>query len=147
MILALIMFFLWPSGCEEDLIGRWKLISWEATTDSNTMEPYGPDAFGFLEYNPDSTMILMLMKRGRTSEDVQNQKGFFTYMATYEVDCEEGKVAHSVRACSHPDWVGQTQYREFQLSNDTLVIRSPRLKTTSTENKEAVHQLIWLRTN
>ena len=144
-MISLMMFFLPLGDCSDQLVGGWTLISWEAKVDQETINPYGPGAFGYLEYNQDKTMVLMLMKKGRNQQDVQEQTGFFTYLADFNVDCDSGIVHHNVRAGSHPEWIGKAQKRMFRLSGDTLTIRSPELRTNSTDNRSAVHNLVWIR--
>lgn len=133
--------------CEKDLEGNWSLISWQANTGGKNTYPYGENAFGYLRYDPDGTMTLMLMKEGRNMDDFESASGFFTYRANYEVNCSGGVVRHEVFAGSHPDWIGKTQERYFTLRADTLVLQSPLLKTNSTGNQEAVHTLKWIRSD
>ncbi len=133
--------------CEKDLEGNWNLISWKANIEGKSTYPYGENAFGYLRYDPDGTMTLMLMREGRSMEDFESASGFFTYRANYKVDCQNGTVWHEVFAGSHPDWMRKTQERYFAFKADTLVLRSPPLKTNSSEGQEAVHTLKWIRSN
>ena len=139
----ILLFFSLFSPCETELLGHWELHSWTSTReDGDQFFPYGEDSFGSLSYDEDGTMSLILMKKGRSKK---TDEGFFSYSADYTVDCRTHSVYHKVLASSHPDWIGKTQLRFFMLKGDSLILRSPEIKTAVSENKPATHRLVWVR--
>nr|WP_230086950.1 lipocalin-like domain-containing protein [Aerococcus sp. Group 2] len=50
----------------DQLIGTWRLLSYETEKDGEKVYPFGKDAKGFIMYNPDGYMSAQLSKVGRT---------------------------------------------------------------------------------
>ena len=63
---------------------------------------------------------------------------FFAYYGTYEIDKTNKVVKHRIHGSSFPDWIGGEQERQFDLRNDTLVLRARQAAGLD-------HTLTWKR--
>jgi hypothetical protein len=120
----------------DDLIGSWRLETWELIgPDGAARRPFGDAPPGLLVYTPDGTMAVAIMRGGRprTSRDdlgacpVEEQaaagSGYFSYTGPFDVAA--GSVFHRVAIALDPNRVGTVQERRAQLDGDLLVLTSP----------------------
>jgi hypothetical protein len=113
----------------DQLIGTWRLRSWESTSpDGEARLPLGPAPEGLLVYSPDGTMLTCMARGGRTpfaspdllggtdGEKILAVDSFVAYGGAWRV--EDGDVIHTVEASLFPNWVGSQQRRHVQLAGD-----------------------------
>ena len=65
---------------------------------------------------------------------------YLSYCGTYEV--EGDVVVHHIEMSLFPNWVGGEQRRQFEPSDDKLVLRTPPLETGG---DVIVNELRWIR--
>ncbi|MBG9982813.1 lipocalin-like domain-containing protein [Aerococcaceae bacterium DSM 111020] len=118
----------------EELIGTWRLISYQTEQDGEIISPFGEDATGFIMYNPDGYMSAQLQKQGRQayqSGDIHTgtqekmaeaAHGYLAYSGRFEVDEDKGEVTHHMDVSMNPTWAGQSQPRVGQIEGDILSI-------------------------
>ena len=153
---------------DSQLVGAWRLVSWERRRDGEVVLPFGPGVTGRLIYTADGFMSAHLMGAGRSRmgappEAIQEAvrrpwrldrlalglramlvyiRGTMSYLAysgTYEVQGDE--VVHRVDSSLLPDWVDTDQRRAMRLEEggDRLVLSTP------SEIEEAQNVLVWAR--
>jgi len=122
---------------KEKLIGTWKFESMKVETEKGEIVyPYGEKPFGMLIYTPSGHMSVLLMRPDRprfasndplsgSPEEIESAYGGFdAYCGTYSVDEEKGTVTHHIEGSKFPNWVGTDQVRNFQFSNDKLLLKA-----------------------
>jgi hypothetical protein len=137
----------------EGLIGTWRLASWSARgEDGGVTHPFGERAEGSLVYTPGGWMIAMLLADDRPNlstadvvggSEAERAAAFstcITYCGRYQV--EGDVVVHRIAMSLFPNWVDSEQRRQFELTEDELVLRTPPLKLGGAV---AVNELRWTR--
>jgi len=124
----------------DQLIGTWRLVTWEATTpDGETRAPFGPAPTGRLTYDRAGSMTAQVMAAGRLAFSVEDKSlasaddvksaiaTYEAYFGTYDIDEGERTVIHRVEGALFPNWVGTEQRRFVEFSGSHLVLRTPPL--------------------
>lgn len=117
----------------EDLVGTWRLRTWESVGDDGSVEhPMGEAPEGVLVYTADGTMITTIGRAGRTpiaggdmvsgpvDERLAAMGSFVAYSGAFTVDGED--VVHTVAMSLFPNWVGTSQRRHVALSPDASIL-------------------------
>lgn len=132
--------------------GAWKLESFVIETAGKTGEPrFGPNPVGYLIYTPSGRMSATLMAarrsklespKGATSTRAELNESladFLSYAGRYEV--RGNHVFHHIEVSVFTNLVGTTLERIFDISGNTLTIRTLPPEIWGTANK-----LVWTRT-
>lgn len=110
---------------EGDLVGTWRLRSWEAVADDGTIaRPFGDRPIGYLMYTSDLHMITTISEADRNpiggdvllappEAQADAFGSFMAYAGPFRVT--EGDVIHSVEMSLYPDWIGTEQRRHVRL--------------------------------
>ncbi len=136
-------------------IGTWRLVSAEFyVTGGETSFPLGEDPQGLLIYDACGNMAAQLMRPGRpplasgdqrtgTTEEIREAfEGYVAYFGSFTVDPQAETVTHRVTASLLPNWIGEPQVRYYEISGDTLVLRTPPIQSGG---REIVGSLVWTR--
>ena len=117
-----------------DLVGTWRLVSWETVSADGVSHPMGPDALGYLTYDRGGRMFVQVMRRGRvelTDDGVVDASadqlrdvlgGYLAYAGRYEVDAGEGTVTHHIECGLLPAQVGTELTRWIELDGARLTL-------------------------
>ena len=117
-----------------DLVGTWRLVSWETVSPGGVDHPMGPDAVGYLSYDRGGRMSVQVMRRGRgelTDDGVVQASadrlrevlgGYLAYAGGYEVDTAAGTVTHRIDCGLLPAQVDTELTRWFQLDGARLTL-------------------------
>src|SRR5271155_3010992 len=129
-------------GLREQLIGAWKLVSYEVrpVDGSPSVYPFGEQPMGIIMYTPDGYMSAQLSMPDRkpidsvdwfNATDDEYKRTASTYFAyTGEFHVEESAdgnaptLSHSMFICLYPNWIGQTQPRAVKIDGDDLCLSS-----------------------
>lgn len=139
---------------EDDLIGAWRLVSWEIAypASGRVTRPFGEDAVGLILYTPDGYMsaVLSRLDRGRFSsqivprapdaEKVRAFDGYMHYAGRFRV--EQGVVHHEVEFALNMNLIGTIQVRNARLSGDLLSLSADE-PMAGGETRQ--HRLVWRR--
>ena len=137
----------------DDLIGTWRLVSYEARSpDGSVMYPLGPEACGYIMYNPDGYMAVSMMSANREDYASSDLKGgtdeeklaaagtYISYCGRFEVKGD--RVFHQIEVAFFPNRVGTAQERIFELTGDSLDISTPPMLI---EGEQRTAHLSWRR--
>ena len=140
---------------KEQLTGTWKLISSEfRRSDGEVTYPLGRDAVGLLMFGANGHVSVQIMRPDRpkfASSDHQKGtpaevktafEGYAAYFGTYEVNEEEGTLAHYVEGSPFPNWVGVTLKRFFEFDGNRLTLSTPPMPMGG---EQVVGLLVWER--
>ncbi|WP_405493742.1 lipocalin-like domain-containing protein [Nocardia sp. NBC_00511] len=136
-----------------ELVGRWELTGWTATTASGVVtRPFGDQPQGCVIYTAGGWMSgqLAVGKRpelatavalgGTEAERAEAYSSYVAYCGEYRV--EGDTVVHALRMSLFPNWVGTEQRRIVELAGDRLVLRTP---PTPVGGQVLVNSLEWIR--
>ena len=117
-----------------DLVGSWRLVSWENVSPDGVSHPMGPDAVGFLLYDRDGRMSVQVMRRERgeladdgvtaASPDRLREVlgGYLAYAGRYEVDAAERTVTHRIECGLLPAQVDTELTRWIEVDGTRLTL-------------------------
>lgn len=140
---------------KEKLVGTWKLVS--ATyrrPNGETIDYLGASPRGAVMYDARGNMSIHLMRLDRprfatddrTSSTPAEAKaaldGYLGYFGTYSVNEEKQTVTHHIQGATFPNWVGVDQTRSFEITGNTLTLRTPTLMI---RGGDAKGELVWER--
>ena len=117
-----------------DLVGTWRLVSWEIVSADGVSHPMGPDALGYLSYNRGGRVFVQVMRRNRgelTDDGVVAASadqlrdvlgGYLAYAGSYQVDSAAGTVTHRIECALLPAAVGTDLTRWIELDGSRLTL-------------------------
>lgn len=138
------------SAAPPPVAGAWKLESFDERVADGSFKPrFGPNPVGYLIYTASgrvsatlSGMHRLPLTSGSTSAASahcnESVHDFLAYAGKYEI--QGSTVLHHVETCVFTNLVGVTLKRGFQLSGDTLTIRTLPPYLWGTQSK-----LVWRR--
>lgn len=116
----------------DQLYGTWRLIKFQRTiaATGETIEQYGKEPVGFLNYGRDGRMMTIVVGEGRSSpadparvtdqKRVNLYKTMFAYAGTFSFD---GKtITHQVDASYNQFWTGTDLVRQAKLEGNKLTL-------------------------
>jgi hypothetical protein len=123
-----------PTKLRDQLIGAWKLVSYEErpVDGSATVYPMSERPMGIIMYTPDGYMSAQLSKPGRkpfasgdwfkgTDDDYKQEAStYIAYTGPFHVDEEKRTLTHSMFISLFPNWIGQTQPRVVKIEGNSL---------------------------
>jgi hypothetical protein len=134
----------------ENIIGTWKLISFELKSNGNISHPLGENPLGFLIYGETGHMAVMMSKKDRSplsSEDIINipeeeksglADGFIGYSGKYKI--LDNKLVHYVEISFIPNWMGRPLERFYQFYKGNLILKTP---AEDINGVEFISTIIW----
>jgi hypothetical protein len=121
------------------LLGTWKLVSVEDTTQDGRVQPssqFGLHPHGFLMYEPDGYMCATIVDGDRPpwkapdhptdAEKMAYYDTFIVYCGTYKLDSATSTVTHYPEVAWTPAYVGSTQPRPFRFEGNKLIITATK---------------------
>ena len=142
---------------DSQVVGIWKLISFQAEYDDGTVTyPFGDNVAGLLIIDAKGYFSAQVMDtkrpsfksgdpRGGTPEEVRVAfENYVGYYGTFDLDQTKGAVIFHVMGAWLPNWIGTDQIRYCALSGNHLSISTaPALYG----GKTGTGKLIWERVN
>lgn len=110
-----------------NIVGTYKLESFEIEEISGHRRPWGKDVHGLLIYTADGHMSVSINKAIETKSDNDSKNIFDSilfYSGTYQVS--EGTITHQVSQASNPQRIGKTLLRFASVDGDTVTLSSPK---------------------
>jgi hypothetical protein len=120
----------------DNIFGTWRLISLTHVTSTGDREyPFGKQPFGYLIYAKEQLVSVQIAAENRqlfrsdglfdgsAEEKAVAMTTFTSYVGRFSV--EKNEVVHSIEISLFPNWVGKEQRREFVLTGDKLILKTP----------------------
>jgi len=139
-------------AAQSSVVGAWKLESFDQMSENGAMKPrFGPNPVGYLIYTASGRVSATLAAAHRpkllapdaSSSTVEERsealRNFLAYAGTYEI--RGNHVFHKLETCIWTNLVGTTLERAFEISGDTLAIRTLPPYIWGNASK-----LVWRRT-
>jgi len=139
---------------KESLVGTWKLVSAEDTTDSGEVKSaYGHDPTGFLTYTADGRVMAVIANGGRkplssrdkdsapVEERAEAFSTFAAYAGSYRVTGDT--VVHHFEVASTQNLVNTDGVRFVKIEGDRLKMRTPPFVAGGV--RIAYREFIWER--
>lgn len=136
-----------------DLIGTWRLVSFEMRDDAGNMTyPYGPDAIGYILYSADGYMAVEMMAAyranfadadtlgGTDAERAQAAATYRSYCAQWEFLGD--RVRHHFRTSLYPNRTGTTEERFIDYDGARLTLSTAPQRSGGTLRRNF---LVWER--
>ena len=141
-----------PAAAGNAVIGAWKLVTFDVDEGKGVEKPrFGPEPAGYLLYTENERMSAVLMGTRRAALKppqsvgapasgacVESVADFLAYAGRYEIKGD--RVLHHVEVCVFTNLVGTTLERQFNITGDTLTIR-----TVPPEIWGSSNVLVWKR--
>jgi len=137
----------------KSFVGTWRLVSCELRTGEGQVSyPFGKDAVGYIMYNEDGYMSVVIMStnrpkftsgdllKGTTEEKVAAAETYVSYCGRYDVKDE--KVVHHIEISFFPNWIGVQQERLYMFEENQLTLST--LPMLLDGQVQSAH-LIWER--
>ncbi len=139
----------------QDLIGVWKLVSYEIRlADGIVVRPMGRGVQGILMYEVGGHMAFQITDPDRppfasgdwlkgTPEEIQTAfEGCLAYFGTFEVNPAKGTVIHHIEGSSFPNWSGTDREQFCEVAGNRLTLMT---LPTTLSGEQAVGYLTWER--
>jgi hypothetical protein len=148
-----------PAGLREQLIGAWKLVSYQLqpVDGSPSFYPMTERASGLILYTSDGFMSVQFMEpdrkpfasgdwfKGTDEEYRQAAPSYVAYAGPFQLDEEKQIITHSLFVSILPNWIGGTQARAVRVEGDDLYLRT--VSPLQLRDKKIDAQLHWRRAN
>lgn len=118
------------------LVGTYRLASVESIDeDGDVQHPFGESPDGLMTYSAEGYIVTILARSDRTDfpdgdimggTDAERVTAFLTASAfAGHFEVLDGKVVYNLEAATFQNWKGTTQVRDFELTEDGLVLKTP----------------------
>lgn len=143
------------------LVGSWELVKGEVVGPNGQSRPLlfikgGENPSGLLIYSGDGWMSAQIAGANRPQNSRDNPNGrnyqpevgaailasYYGYYGRYEVDEAKHLVRHFVSQALHPDEIGQTYERHYEIKGDLLTLSTPSYED---EGEKRFNRLTWRR--
>lgn len=126
-----------PASLAQGIVGTWMAVSQYVDQGGKKLEPFGPDPKGTVVYDAQGRFVLVLQRAtlprfasnnrltGTAEENKAIVQGSIAYFGRYSVDEKAGKLKLHYDGSTFPNWDGEDQTRNIELSGDELRIVSP----------------------
>lgn len=131
-----------------ELIGNWKLVSWQVVTDGEAKDVFGLKPKGYLVLTREGRSIAITTAEARTpgvseAERAALHKSMLAYTGKYRLEGNE--FVTTVDASWNEGWNGTEQRRRFRLDGDTLFIESAPAPSILFPGKVDFRRIVWER--
>ena len=136
-------------------VGTWRLLEcYGKWSDGRISYPYGDKPEGQLIYDGHGNFSGQIAGSGRPAFETGNLlkgnpeeintafEGYIAYYGTYEVDEAKGQVTHHVQSALFPNWIGDTQTRNFEFEGKKLRLNTQPIKGS---RADLTNTLLWER--
>jgi hypothetical protein len=134
----------------DKLVGAWKLLSASSTTANGVRNesPYGVGPSGFLDYNAEGRVTVLISYGGRRpisvgatqEEQAEAFKTFLAYTGRYTLSGD--KIIHHIEISSIENYVGKDLVRGIKFEDDRITLLTP---PSLVNGKIQSVELIWQR--
>lgn len=139
----------------DQFAGSWRLVSAEGhSSDGSITYDWGQEPLGRVMFDTAGHLSLHLVDPDRpnfesgdflrpTVEELSKAfNGYFGYFGSYEVDTEKQTVIFHIKGAAYPNYIGSDQFRYYEITGDTLVLRTPPERAGG---EDIVYYVTWER--
>ena len=152
-LLLVVLFMAAPTfaAAPEDLIGVWKLVSWQVIVENEPPENvFGLHPKGYLVLTREGRAIALTTAENRTpgmgdAERAELHKSMLAYSGRYRV--EGNDFITRVDVSWNEEWNGTEQRRHFRLDGDKLFIETAPAPSIVFPGKTDFRRIIWEEKN
>ena len=132
----------------KELIGSWKLVSWQVIVDGQPQDLFGTKPKGALILTENGRAIALTTAENRTAGDSDAQRAalhmsMLAYTGRYRVEGDE--FVTTVDVSWNEAWNGTEQRRKFRLEGNRLRIESAPAPSLLFPGKVDYRRIVWER--
>lgn len=150
-LLLILLFVAKPTFAAgpEDLIGVWKLVSWQVIVDNEPPQNvFGLHPRGYLVLTREGRAIALTTAENRQpgmgdAERAELHKSMLAYSGRYRI--EGNDFITRVDVSWNEDWNGTEQRRHFRLDGDKLFIETAPAPSIVFPGKTDFRRIVWER--
>lgn len=148
-VILLLMVRLTLAAAPEDLIGVWKLVSWQVIVDNQPpQDVFGLHPKGYLVLTSEGRAIVLTTAENRNPgmgepERAELHKSMLAYSGRYRI--EGNDFITRVDVSWNEEWNGTEQRRHFRLDGDTLFIETAPAPSIVFPGKTDFRRIVWVR--
>lgn len=138
---------------EKAFVGTWALKRFELITPKGeALHPLGENPMGIAMIDGSGYLSAQLCQRDRPRfssaspplEELQAVfSGYVAYFGRCSIDTDAGTLTTRVQGASNPEWMGEDQLRHYEISGDTMILRTPPQKIKALGDLEVVGKVTW----
>jgi hypothetical protein len=131
-----------------ELIGNWKLVSWQVIAGNETQNPFGLHPKGCLIVTREGRAVAITTadnrKAGSTdAERAALQKSMLAYSGKYRLEGDD--FITTVDISWNENWNGTEQRRHYRIEGDTLFIETAPAPSILAPGTTDFRRLVWER--
>jgi Lipocalin-like domain len=150
-LLLALLFIAKPTfpAAPEDLVGVWKLVSWQVIADNQPPQNvFGLHPKGYLVLTREGRAIALTTAESRKSgmgdaERAELHKSMLAYSGRYRIEGNDF-ITH-VDVSWNEEWNGTEQRRHFRLDGDKLFIETAPAPSIVFPGKTDFRRIVWER--
>jgi hypothetical protein len=132
----------------EQLVGNWKLVSWQVVSDGEAKDLFGPRPRGYLLLTREGRAMALTTAQDRTpgeseAERAALHKSMLAYTGKYRLEGDE--FITTVDISWNEIWNGSEQRRRFRIESNKLFIESAPAPSILFPGKVDFRRLVWER--
>ena len=114
------------------IVGTWRLRTFHTWNAAGEMcAPLGIDPIGYAHFDEKGRVFVQIAKRPDASATLSDgerravAESFSAYFGQYTINRERSILRMRVEGSNLADYIGSTQHRVFELTDDTLTLGEP----------------------
>ncbi len=132
----------------EQLVGNWKLVSWQVVSDGHARDLFGAKPKGYLLLTREGRGMALTTAQDRTpgeseAERAALHKSMLAYTGKYRVEGDE--FITTVDASWNEGWNGSEQRRRYRVEGNRLFIESEPAPSILFPGKVDFRRIVWER--
>ena len=132
----------------EQLIGNWKLVSWQVVSGEEAKDLFGTKPKGYMILTREGRAMTVTTAEARTPGESEHERAalhrsMLAYTGKYRLEGNE--FITTVDASWNESWNGSEQRRRFRLDGDTLFVKSAPAPSILSPGKLDFRRIVWER--
>jgi hypothetical protein len=132
----------------EQLVGNWKLVSWQVVSDDGARDLFGAKPKGYLLLTQEGRSMALTTAQDRTPGETEAERAalhrsMLAYTGKYRVEGNE--FITTVDASWNQSWNGSEQRRRYRIEGNKLFIESAPAPSILFPGKVDFRRIVWER--
>ena len=144
--LMLLTMFVVSTAVAQQLVGTYKLISFESTyEDGTSYTMLGDKPDGYIIVTPKRFMTILASANRQPGKTVDERAALYTSLIAYTgpYTVEGSKLITAVDVSWNQTWTGTKQGRTFTIEGNRLTLVTDKAPSVKDASKMAVGRLVW----